>query len=283
MKISILVQAGAFMVLAALAGYADAQEPAEEAQTVAVTVPVPVESGPDDALGRGTPRGAAKGFLTASAEFNFEKAGQYLDTRNLPQPSAGISESELARQLSHVLSRTVWIDDYNVSDQAEGYKGDGLPTYRDELVVVKTADGDEYPIWLQHVPREDGEMIWKVSNRSVALIPELYDQFSYPPAVEKVRGWFPENASFLGLEAFKWFILIVVSLAAWPVLWILGWVLSRLFSSPDSPTYPLIRKAFTGPVVLLAILAIVGVLLAELGASATAQRPRWRPSWWGAV
>lgn len=272
MRIITFIQMAALIVITGLPGFVVAQEPVDEQQTLAITVPVNADQPPQDALGRGTPRGAAKGFLTASAEFNFEKASQYLDTRNLPEPAEGTSGAELARKLSHVLSRTVWIDDYNVSDQPEGLKGDGLPSFRDELVVVKTREGDEYPIWLQRVPREDGEMIWKISNRSVALIPELYDEFSYPPLVEKVRGWFPEDASFLGLEAFKWFILIVVSLAAWPVLWILGWGVSRLFSSPESPTYPLIRKAFTGPVVLLAILAIVGILLAELGASAAAQQ-----------
>jgi MscS family membrane protein len=67
---------------------------------------------------------------------------------------------------------------------------------------------------MQQVPRGDGERIWKVSNRSVALIPELYDEFSYSKPMETIRKWFPEGASFLGLETFKWFIIVVLMLVA---------------------------------------------------------------------
>lgn len=240
-------------------------------ETVAVAIPVAEEKGPEDALGRGTPRGSARGFLLASSEFDFEKAAQFLDLRNLPPEVAEVRPAELARQLNHVLSRSVWLDDFSVSDSPEGAKGDDLPVYRDELVTIKTKDGAEYPIWMQRVPRDDGEMIWKVSNRSVAVIPELYDEFSYPEFVETVREWMPEHASFLGLELFKWFFIVLIALIAWPILWFIGWLFSRLLSSPDSETYPLVRKAFNGPFVLIMILIIEGIVVEGLGASAYAQ------------
>jgi MscS family membrane protein len=240
-------------------------------KTVAVTVPVQAaDTGPEDALNRGTPRSSAIGFLEACSEFNFEKAAEYLDLRNLPADVAGLGGQELARQLNHVLSRSVWLDDYNVSNSPEGAKGDGLPDYRDELVVIKTGDR-EYPIWMQRVPRGDGERIWKLSNRSVALIPDLYEEFSYSAPVEWIRQRFPEDASFLGLEAFKWAIILVIALASWPVFWLVGWVLSRLVSSPERDVYPLVRKVFSGPFVLIAILATGGVVLSKLGAGAYAQ------------
>jgi MscS family membrane protein len=252
--------------------FALAQNPAgTEDQPAAITVPINVEQPPEDALNRGTPRGSAVGFLEACSRLDFERAAQYLDLRNLPDDISALGGHELARQLNHVLSRSVWLDDYNVSDSPEGAKGDDLPTYRDLLVTVRTSDGSEYPIWMQRVPREDGEKIWKISNRSVALVPELYDEFSYSPAVERIRQWFPESASFLGLEAFKWFILAVVALLAWPVFWLIGLGLSRLISSPDKPTYPLWRRALTGPTVLIAILILLGIVVEGLGAGAYAQ------------
>lgn len=240
-------------------------------ETVAVAIPVTQDKGPEDALNRGTPRGSAVGFLEACSTFDFEKASQYLDLRNLPADVAEVGGHELARQLNHVLSRNVWLDDYNVSDSPEGAKGDDLPDYRDLLANVTTKDGIEYPIFMQRVPRGDGERIWKISNRSVSSIPELYDAFSYPPGVETIREWFPESASFLGLEAFKWFILVVVGLLAWPVFWLIGWILTRIISSPGKPTYALWRRALTGPVVLLSILVLVGLVVDELGAGAYAQ------------
>ena len=245
---------------------------AQEEQTEsAVVVPVPaVDTGPEDALDRGNPRSSIVGFLMAANEFNWEKAAEYLDLRNLPSEIEEVGGPELARQLNHVISRSVWLDQVSVSDKPDGLQGDGLPSYRDVLVTVPGEEGD-VQLWMQKVPRPDGVMIWKLSNRSVAKIPELYDFYSYPAPVEKVRSWFSDEASFLGLELFKWFIIAIVALVFWPVFYVVGILLSRLFSSPEKETYPLIRKVFTGPIVLLGILFTAGFVLERLGAGAYAQ------------
>ena len=248
----------------------DGSQPGETG-TSTTTVPVVEDKGPGDALNRGTPRGSIRGFLEACEAFDFEQAAEYLDLRNLPERVAKVGGPELARQFNHVLSRAVWLDDYSVSNEPEGLLGDGLPAYRDELVRIKTADGERV-IWLQHVPRGDGELIWKISNRSVALFPELYDEYSYPPGVETVRGWFPKGASFLGLEAFKWFIIIVVSILSWPFFYLAGLGLARIFSSPDSYSYPVVRKIMTGPAVAIGILLVIRAVLFELGMGVRAQQ-----------
>ena len=242
----------------------------EPAETVAVAVPVTIDKGPEDALGRGNPHDSIVGYLVAASEFNWEKAAEYLDLRNLPDDVSVIGGHELARQFNHVLSRSVWFDDYSVSEAAEGVRGDGLPEYRDELMSIPTSDG-LVPIWIQRVPRGDGEKIWKLSNRSVALIPELYDEFSYSAPVEAIRNWFPEDAALLGIEAFKWFIIFAVALLCWPVFYLIGRLLSRLFSSPEKEIYPLVKKVFTGPLVLVAILIVVENTIVQLGVSAAAQ------------
>jgi MscS family membrane protein len=248
-----------------------AQEEPPETVAVAVPVPTTVDKGPEDALGRGNPHDSIIGYLDAASEFNWEKAAEYLDLRNLPEEVAEYGGPELARQFNHVLSRSVWFDDYSVSESAEGMQGDGLPGYRDHLLEIPTSEG-AVAIWMQRVPRGDGDQIWKISNRSVALIPELYDEYSYPAGVEKIRGWFPEDAAFLGVEAFKWFIIISMALLAWPVFWLLGLGLSRIFSSPSREIYPLVRKLFTGPLVLIAILIMIGSIAERLGLGAYAQQ-----------
>jgi MscS family membrane protein len=244
-----------------------AQETAPDEVT---KTPTPIDTGPEDALNRGTPRGSIIGYIEAAAAFDFEKAAEYLDLRNLPDEVEEVGGPELARQLNHVLSRAVWLDDYTVSENPDGLKGDGLPDYRDELVVITTRDGD-VPLWMQHVPRGDGEMIWKLSNRSVALIPELYDEYSYPAAVETIRGWFPEDTSFLGLEVFKIFIVVMLMLLSWPAFYLIAVLLLRLFSSPKNPTYSLLRKVMTRPMVVVAILLVAEFALARLGISAKAE------------
>lgn len=231
---------------------------------------VSVDKGPDDALGRGNPRGSIAGFLSAASELNWQKAAEYLDLRELPEDVDKVGGPELARQLNQVLSRAMWFDDYSVSDLATGVRGDGLPPNRDELTTIETSGG-RIPVWLQQVPREDGAKIWKISNRSVARIPELYEEFSFSEPVEKIRHWFPEDISFLGLEAFKWFIILVVALLSWPPLYLLGWGLSRILSSSKNETYPLVKKIFTGPLVLIGILLVMSRTITELGAGAYAQ------------
>ena len=254
-----------------LGTFSPVQAQESQPETVIVTTaPVAVDKGPEDALGRGNPRGSVIGFLTAASEFNWEKAAEYLDLRNLPPEVDELGGPELARQLNHVLSRAAWLDDYSVSESAEGVKGDDLPAYRDELLRIKTEDG-EIPIWMQRVPRADGEKVWKLSNRSVALIPDLYDEFSYPAWIEKIRNWFPLDAAFMGVEAFKWFIIVAFALICWPFYYLFGWLLSRLFSSPGREIYPLVKNVFTGPLVLIAILITTEFVVAELGVGAGAQ------------
>jgi MscS family membrane protein len=225
---------------------------------------------PEDPYGRGTPRGSIIGFLEAASDLDFELAVRYVDLRNLPGNIAALPETELARQLSFVLSRTVWLDDYSIDDTADGLAGDDLPEYRDELVTIETSAG-EVVLYMQHVPRSDGEMIWKVSNRSMALVPQLYDEFGYPQWVESIRSHIPEGA-LLGLEFFKWIILLGIGLLAWPFLHVIALALTRVFSRPERPSYPLVKKVMTRPVVALAILLVMEQALNRLGAAAVAQK-----------
>ena len=268
MKIHTLAASVVCILLAISSGVAQAQEVSTEAVTAPVTVTV--DRGPDDALGRGNPHDSIIGYLEAANAFQWDKAAEYLDLRNVPDEVGELGGPELARQFNHVLSRAVWFDDYTVSRSADGVQGDGLPEYRDELVTINTMDGP-VPIWLQKVPRGDGEEIWKLSNRSVAHIPDLYKEFSFSPPVERIRGWFPEDAGFLGIEAFKWFIIIVVTLLSWPVFYLVGLLLSRLFSSPEREIYPLVKNVFTGPLVLISMLLVSQSVIVKLGAGAYAQ------------
>jgi MscS family membrane protein len=254
-----------FTLLLCVSAMAQEKAPGEVTET-----PSPVDTGPADALNRGTPRGSIVGYMEACAVFDFKTAAEYLDLRNLPDDIEQVGGPELARQLNHVLSRAVWLDDYTVSANPDGVRGDGLPEYRDELVVIKTDDGD-VPLWMQHVARGDGEKIWKLSNRSVALIPELYDEFSYAAWIETIRGWFPEDASIIGLELFKVFIVLVLALLCWPVFHLIAVLLTRLFSSPEKSTYPLLRRVLTGPLVAVAIILVAEFTLGRLGISAKAE------------
>jgi MscS family membrane protein len=248
-----------------------AQQQSTEPGAATADATVVEEQATGDALNRGTPRGSIRGFILACEAFEFERASEYMDLEGLPGDVENLGGAELARRFYQVLSRAVRFDNYSLSERPDGLQGDSLPRDRDELVRIPTDDGEQ-TLWMQRVPRADGELIWKISNTSVALIPGLYEVYSYPPAVERIRAWFPVGLSFLGVEAFKWFIGLVLSLLAWPLLHLLGIALSRVFSKPGNSSYPLVRKIMTRPMVALGVLFVLGATLNQLGMGAVAQK-----------
>ena len=223
-----------------------------------------------DNLGRDTPRSSFIGFLTLSEKFDYATAAQYMDLRNLPRATREYSGEELARQLDFVIKRGMKINVDHLSKKVTGQVVDGLPDYRDELGHLVSKDGEQV-LYMQRVPGLDDNFIWKISNASIAIVPELYDYFSYPDWVENIRERLPEDAGFLGVELFKWVIVIGAALISAPIFWLIGFALSWLFSKPGSPLHIQVRRLFTWPLTLLAVMLVTGQLLKELGLGATAQ------------
>lgn len=223
-----------------------------------------------DNLGRDTPRSSFIGFLEATDKFDYEAAVQYMDLRNLPHSVRKIEAEELARELDFVIKRGMKIDISHLSKNPGGQVVDGLPEYRDELGRL-TDDGEEQVLFMQRVPGLDDNYIWKISNASIALVPELYDYFSYPDWIENIRLRMPDNSGFLGVELFKWVIILGVTFISLPIFWLLGLVLSRFISKPGQPLHRQVRRLLTRPFPLLAVLYVNSELLKELGLGARAQ------------
>jgi MscS family membrane protein len=223
-----------------------------------------------DNLGRDTPRSSFIGFLTLTEKFDYEGAALYMDLRNLPRATREYTGEELARQLDFIIKRGMKINVNHLSKKVTGQVVDGLPDYRDELGHLVSNDGEQI-LYMQRVPGLDNNFIWKVSNASIAMVPELYDYFSYPDWVENIRERLPEDAVFLGIESFKWVIVLGAALIAAPVFWLIGFALSWLFSKPGSPLHLQVRRLFTWPLTLLAVMLVTSRLLRELGLGATAQ------------
>ena len=224
-----------------------------------------------DNLGRDTPRSSFIGFLQHTEKFDFEGAAQYMDMRNLPRAVREHSAEELTRQLDFVIKRGMKINVDHLSKKVTGQVVDGLPDYRDELGHLISDDGEQV-LYMQRVPGLDDNFIWKISNASIAIVPELYDYFSYPDWVENIRGRLPEDAGFLGIELFKWVIVIGIALVSLPIFWLIGFLLSFLFSKPGAPLHKPIRRIFTRPLPICATGWLTGRILHELGLGATAQR-----------
>jgi MscS family membrane protein len=77
------------------------------------------------------------GFLTASRARHYGRAAEYLDLRGLPSDEQDRGP-ELARRLSVVLDRTLWVDVGNLSDSKAGTPNDGLPAWQDRIGDIET-------------------------------------------------------------------------------------------------------------------------------------------------
>jgi len=181
----------------------------------------------DDEFDRGTPLRSVNGFSATIDRGDNEAAAEYLDLRNLRGEATELTGEQLARRLSVIIKRATWVDIDELVDHPEGRSNDGLPSYRDSIGVVLD-EGNQLRLLMQKVPRGDGVFIWKVSNATVSMIPELYEEYGYPEIVEDVRRNLP-NAVFLGYELFKWAIVLLVAVTTYVLVLLLALTIRRLF------------------------------------------------------
>lgn len=233
-----------FLILALLSVNATAQDAA---------VPLDPELLiPADDFDRGTPRRSADGFMAAIDQGDYESATEYLDLRNLRGAARDLTAAQLARRLFVIIQRAEWVDVDELVDDPAGRSNDGLPDYRDSIGVVLDEER-ELRLLMQKVPRGDGVFIWKVSNATVSLIPDLYEEYGYPEMVESVRRTMP-NVTFLGFELFKWVIVLVVAAAVYAAVFLLALTIRRMAGDRDRPSH---RRVFRFMVLPLGIWLVI--------------------------
>ena len=204
---------------------------------------------PDDPLGRGTPRSSVRGFLSSAKDRNYAQAAEYLDLRNLP---SGLTESrgpELARQLWIVLDRTLWIDQELLSTNPEGDQSDNLPVVR-ERVGRLTAEGKNYDLLLQRVPRGDGVYIWKFADVTVGEIPELYQQFGYGHLERIFPAWM-FDVTILGINLWIWAAVIGLGVILYPVAMLVTKLIAIGLRAVRPEIGDQFERLFSGPISLL--------------------------------
>lgn len=267
-----LVMAGSIVTGASMTAQAWAVEKAEKDQVSEETEGKKVKRiGPIDEYDRGTPQGTLEGFLAASGDGDYEKAAKYLDLRNLRGRAAREESPELARKLTVVLDRALWVDPEVVSTHPGGQAEDGLPAYRDSLGRIETPK-KTVDILLQHVPRDDGVQIWKFSNKTVAQIPLLYDHHGYGAFEERLTKIFPD-IMFLGWHSWQWVALFVLMAVVYLPAMVLTWGISLFVRRRGTEMSRRVASFITGPTRLLLWALIVRFsILPVIGLSATVRR-----------
>ncbi|GIU50497.1 mechanosensitive ion channel family protein [Shewanella sp. KT0246] len=170
-----------------------------------------------------TPLTALIAIGQAIEENDWQAAAEFVDLRYLPKGITPEDGPELLRKLSILWNKQNIIDLSQISDQPTGHVNDKLPSYRDLLGVLETNTGP-VPVYMQHVPDGKGGKIWKISNATVAKIPELWNEYGYSPQIEALANFLPEFSLFhmenwqlliLGLSIlFGWIGTGLISLAA---------------------------------------------------------------------
>ena len=222
-----------------------------------------------DEFDRGTPLRSVEMFLKVAEVGDYQTAAQYLDLRNLRGEAGNLPGAVLAERLYVIASRAKWVDVDEMVDDPRGRLNDGLPSYRDSIGTVMH-DDERVRLYMQRVPRGDGEFIWKVSNATVTMVPELYEIYGYSEFVENIRARLPDR-SFLGYELFKWVIALSVGFLTYLAFFALA-LLYRRFSKPATDsTRQQVYQFLIGPMGLWATAVAMNAVATALGRGPTAE------------
>ena len=199
-----------------------------------------------------------------------EGAGEYLDMRYLPEDLKGWNKAQLMGALRVVWTQQNLVDITELSDKPEGKLDDNLPEYRDLLGVIVKVDGEQVPIYLQRIPDGAGGKTWKISNASVARVPELWKDLGYGPIAVWLQRHLPSGRVF-GLDS--WQIIAGI------VFLFLSWFATRLLSIGILKLVQLFPHSFgseiesfcRGPLRLFLFLLLFRLLMDELALSLTAR------------
>lgn len=214
------------------------------------TAPAQQEVALDDPLGRSTPHGTLIGFMKDVDREDYERAVEYLDTR---QPAK--RAEQLARELQVILN--VGLSGYlgKVSTKPEGDLQDDLKPDRERIGIARTSSGT-YDIMLERVQRGTDPPVWLFSSDTLKLVPEIYRDLRHSRAEQHIPKFLREH-KFFNYPAWKWVgILLVIPLSfllAWFVTWLLFLCIRFMFRQFTMTEKEHLITRLKGPIRILAL------------------------------
>jgi MscS family membrane protein len=181
----------------------------------ALRPPASAEVTHDDLLGRSTPQGTVTGFLRAMQREDYERAVDYLNTRQ-----TGTRAQQLAVELNHILDRGMSTVVSMLSSKPEGSLQHGIPPNR-ELIGGVTIKNTEYEILLERVQKENSPPIWLFSAETLEFVPNVYAELD-APWIERYLPTVMTDTRVLGSPLYRW----ALTLLFLP----LAFLLARLFT-----------------------------------------------------
>ncbi len=215
-----------------------------------------------DALGRTTPLGTVRGFLSAARKGSDERAVEYLHTR-----LRGKDAVTLARQLFVVLDRGMPARLNQISSQPDGSLDDALPPDRELVGRISTADGP-VDILVERVDRGRLPAIWLFAEETLASVPDLYDEVSASAPKLALPHFLVANR-IAGISLFGWLVVVVglplvYLLTALPVRTFTRWLARRFPFPKGDPTGELPDKPVRVLLLALVLLYVDSAIHASL-------------------
>jgi MscS family membrane protein len=200
---------------------------------------------------------------------DYAEAGEFLDKRYLPVEMEKYSDEQLLKALAYVWNQQNITNLAEISDDPRGDLDDGLPDYREQIGSVTISTG-ETPIYLQRVPDGQGGTVWKLSNATVAKIPQMWEELGYSALTAYLSRLLP-NFSVMGVDNWQLLGTLLFFLIAWPLAVLASYVLMRLaLLIPNH--FPLgIQRFFKRSMRFFLFVMIARVLIGQLGLSLTAR------------
>ena len=197
----------------------------------------------DDPLGRSTPQGTVLGFLKAVDREDYERAMEYLDTKQPPRRA-----QQLARELQYILEWGFSSSVPKLSKKPEGDLEDSVRPNREKIGTVKTESGS-YEIFLDHVQKGSDPAVWLFSSETLRHVPQIYGELDYSWVERNVPKPLLETR-FLRYSAWGWIALIL----GVPFVFFVAWIVTRALL----PLLTLLVRRFTKRPVERSIARITG-------------------------
>lgn len=216
-----------------------------------------------------TPLDAILGFRKYLRSGDFDIAAQYLDLRYLPENIAAIEPKSLAQALAFVWTKQNALDISVLSDSTEGHLDDGLPSYRDQVGEVQLSE-TVVPVFLQRIPDNQGDYVWRISNATVVLIPDMWDEHGYSEWAIWLSRTLPPF-TVLGMTNWQAFSMLI----ALGLFWVISGLITRFLAwmclrIPNK--IPLAIQHFWAiPMRIIAYVALLRMAMEQLGLSVTAR------------
>lgn len=219
-----------------------------------------------DVLGRTTPRGTVRGFISAVAERDYDLASRYL---NLGPDQGKQNGEDLARTLQTLLDRGYLMPYSRISDDPNGNTEEEELSREVDQVGLIAADGENVQVLVERMPQDNGPGIWKFSASTLEQISGVASDNIL--LIDRILPSFLKDNLWGGAPMGHWLaailLIVLAYLLAWAVTALAGLFIPRVYKPAGVDPVAGVIKALMLPVRLYLAVWLFVSLSRQIGIS----------------